>query len=382
MTGHQTPSVVVPHVPWLDGLRGGAALWVVVSHISILTGLPAIAVLSWGGLAVDLFMMLSGFLMVHHYILRQHTAPWHRAQTATDFWQRRFFRIAPLYYVLLIVALLLGPHLGAYRDMIAAVWPKTATSPARYLDQSLINAVAHVSFGFGLLPDYAFRTALPDWSIGLEMQFYLVFPLLMITLARLGVWRAALGIAALCFTALWLWPGFFARFEMPAFLPLRLHVFFIGMLIAFGRAQGRLTQALAVALLILATSAVVHGLKLPLAQTGVALGLFYIMDDGHLPFSRPLTPALGWLRRALSGKISAFLGDTSYATYLLHLLILLPVAGMLAASANYVAYPAAMRFALVTVLVVPPTYLLGWLLHHTIEKPGIKLGRRLARRQT
>ncbi|CAH2786711.1 MAG: Acyltransferase 3 [uncultured Caballeronia sp.] len=42
------------------------------------------------------------------------------------------------------------------------------------------NVVTHLTYTFGMFPRYAFNTPLPDWSIGLEMQFYAVFPLLML----------------------------------------------------------------------------------------------------------------------------------------------------------------------------------------------------------
>jgi len=367
-----------PHVPWLDGLRGFAALWVVLSHVRILTGLPGIPVLSWGGLAVDLFMMLSGFLMVHHYILRRDKEPWDSVDTGIRFWQRRFFRIAPLYYVLLAIALLLGPWLGEFRDAIAAVWPRTATAPERYLDQSLLNLLAHASFVFGATPEFAFRTALPDWSIGLEMQFYLAFPFLMHAISRLGVWTVAFGLAIACFIAIFLFPAFFDRFEMPSFLVLRLHVFLVGMLIAFGLAQGRLTQALMASILILVLSGLVFNLRPVVAQIGVTLCLYYIMNDGSLPASRHLAPVITRLRALLSGRTSRFLGNTSYATYLLHLMVVLPVAGTLAQYDAYVALPAVLRFGLVLGLVLPVTLALSALLYRFVELRGIQLGRALS----
>ena len=228
---------VADHVPWLDGLRGIAALWVFVSHVQILSGMRYVPLISWGGLAVDLFMMLSGFLMAHHYLLRRAREPWEEPSTWVHFWTRRFFRIAPLYYLLLIVALALGPWLGEQRGAIAAAWPTTATPAARYADQSFGNLLAHMSFVFGALPDYAFRTALPDWSIGLEMQFYLVFPLLMLAVARFGAFTVGTVTVAACVAMRWLWPGYFHQFEMPAFLPLKMYVFFIGMGIALSRIE-------------------------------------------------------------------------------------------------------------------------------------------------
>lgn len=58
----------------LDGLRGLAALWVLLGHSLQLTGwhLP---ILSSPDLGVDLFIMLSGFLMVFHYRLRETANP-------------------------------------------------------------------------------------------------------------------------------------------------------------------------------------------------------------------------------------------------------------------------------------------------------------------
>jgi peptidoglycan/LPS O-acetylase OafA/YrhL len=368
-----------PHVPWLDGLRGIAAAWVVLSHIRILTGLPDIPVLSWGGLAVDLFMMLSGFLMVHHYILRQDREPWDKMTTATSFWQRRFFRIAPLYYVLLIVALIFGPSLGHYRDLVAEVWPRTATAPARYLDQSLSNIVTHLTFSFGALPKYAFRTALPDWSIGLEMQFYLVFPLLMLLIRKFGSSLAAVALSVISLLSVLVFPGYFDQFEMPAFLPLRLHVFLVGMLIATGLAQGRLTRNLAISLLILALSGAVVSLKLVIAQIGVTVFLFYIMDKNSLPFAGILQRPLAWIRAVLSNRQSVFLGNTSYAVYLLHLMILLPIAGSLAEIETYRLLPAVLRFGLIAAILFPTVYILAWGLYNFIERPGIKFGRHLSK---
>ena len=112
--------------------------------------------------------------------------PWTAPATWRAFWLRRFFRIAPAYYLLLIVALLIGPWLGECRTLIAGPFPGTTTPIERYTDASFANIAAHVSFVFGALPAYAFRTPLPDWSIGLEMQFYAVFPFLMLLIGVRG----------------------------------------------------------------------------------------------------------------------------------------------------------------------------------------------------
>jgi peptidoglycan/LPS O-acetylase OafA/YrhL len=375
------PSSHSDHVPWLDGLRGLAALWVFVAHVQILAGVRYIPVLAWGGLAVDLFMMLSGFLMAHHYLLRQRQEPWDQPSTWGRFWTRRFFRIAPLYYGVLVLALLLGPWLGAQRETIAAAWPSTATSPQRYLDQSASNLAAHLSFVFGALPDYAFRTALPDWSIGLEMQFYLVFPLLMMAFARFGGVATSLALVALCAWAQWRWSAWFHRFEMPAFLPIKLYVFLAGMGIALGRSRGRLGWPLLLSLVVCALVAVVERTSEAWARLPLVLGLYYLMDDGSLPGRAHVANAVGRVRRAMSAPLSRFCGDTAYGFYLVHLLILLPVAGWLARQPAYVQSPAGLRFLLCFVVVGAMAYALAWALYRWVEQPGIQLGKALLRRK-
>jgi peptidoglycan/LPS O-acetylase OafA/YrhL len=91
----------------LDGLRGSAALWFLLGHACQLSG-AHIPIVSQPDLGVDLFIVLSGFLMAYQFTVRQEREPWSEAGSWLKFWTRRFFRIAPLYYILLIVSLLLG----------------------------------------------------------------------------------------------------------------------------------------------------------------------------------------------------------------------------------------------------------------------------------
>lgn len=371
------------HIPWLDGLRGIAALWVLLSHVQILSGMRGLPILSWGSVAVELFMMLSGFLMAHHYIERREREPWHRPYTIAVFWTRRFFRIAPLYYILLIAALTAGPALGEMRNHIAAAWPQSGTEAARYADQGIANIATHLSFLFGLLPDYAFRTPLPDWSISLEMQFYLAFPFIMLLMARFGPALAALALMALCAVAGWLAPGFFGSFPMPAFLPIKLYVFLAGMLMAYSRSAGSAGAArlfLATALLYpcLQFLQSPHGENLTLVLLVAAM--FYLTDDGLLPGAVYLRTARQTARHAFAGGIAVFLGSTSYATYLLHLLIVLPTAGSLAQIPAYVELNQYLRFVVVLALAMPIVYFLSWLLYQWIEQPGIKAGKSVIRR--
>jgi peptidoglycan/LPS O-acetylase OafA/YrhL len=358
------------HLPWLDGLRGLAALWVLVSHAQILSGMPGVPVLSCGELAVDLFMLLSGFLMAHHYALRQADEPWHKPATFFVFWIRRFFRIAPLYYLLLAAALLLGPWLGEWRDAIAQHWPHTATEQARYTDRSLANILAHVSFIFGAMPEHAFRTPLPDWSIGLEMSFYAAFPFLMLAIGRWGSLRAGLAVVALAGAAQLAFPQFFTQFTMPAFLPIKLYLFVIGIWMALSRLHGGEKRILAGIFLVLLALVVLERSEIALARVALVTGMFALLHA-------PETGMLDQARHMLASRAAVWLGETSYGVYLLHLLILTPVAGALSRIPEYLALPAPLRFALCITLAAPPSYLIAWGLYRTIEAGGIRLGKQM-----
>lgn len=371
----QNTNLKIEHLPWLDGLRGTAALWVLLSHVQILSGLKSIPLLSWGDLAVDLFMMLSGFLMAHHYYLRQHIEPWTATATFYTFWVRRFFRIAPLYYVLLAVALLLGHWLGDYRTAISSVWPATATPIVRYQDQSILNILAHVTFTFGFMPTFAFRTPLPDWSIGLEMQFYLLFPFLMFAIHRIGAIKASLIVILFCVIARFVFKDFYHQFQMPAFLPIKLYVFLIVIWIAVSRNQDSMRNGLVIALILALMWVVFERSQVAIARFFLVLIMFYLMNNGTLPATELLLKFLSIVRAALSGKLSRFLGDTSYSTYLLHLIIVLPVAGELARSSDYIALPPLARFFLCLMIAMPIVYITSWGLFQLIEKNGIKLGK-------
>jgi peptidoglycan/LPS O-acetylase OafA/YrhL len=58
-----TQGPAITHFKYLDGIRGTAALWVMVGHIWAKYNRD-IAVISWTSLAVDVFILVSGFLMV------------------------------------------------------------------------------------------------------------------------------------------------------------------------------------------------------------------------------------------------------------------------------------------------------------------------------
>ena len=367
---------------FLDGLRGIASLWVLVGHAMFLTGYKLV-ILAEPDMAVELFIIISGFLMTYHYQAREAREPWMAPDTWKTFWVRRFFRIAPLYYVCLAVALYFGPELWQARLDAASVFPGGVEEQARYadryLDQSLTIILMHVSFVFGATWTHNFRTALPDWSIGLEMQYYLVFPFLMIIALKLGRFAGmALLIGTMALVGIWLDRNGFVvgAYSM---LPMKFHLFAAGMLMAMtlkADAKWRwplILGAIAVIFVPLGggRSAMHRGIKI-----GIVLGFLALLYKDRLPALAQWP--VGILDRIFSNPLSRWIGDVSYGVYLIHLLVMLPVCGWLAVSFPDLTPLPRLLSALTLTCVL--TYGSAWLCYRFIEKPGIALGRKIASR--
>lgn len=140
----------------LDGLRGFAALIVVVSHFSNHTGILG-GFLGHGGgqIGVMLFFALSGFLMGHLYI----ELPATRDQIA-QFVRNRVARIVPLYMLLVLASYAVVQSTGS-------AWP------LYQIDQE--NLVQHLFFMKG---------ADVFWTVAVEMQFYALFVVIWLIAAQ------------------------------------------------------------------------------------------------------------------------------------------------------------------------------------------------------
>ncbi|MFS2224621.1 acyltransferase family protein [Pantoea sp. B65] len=360
----------------LEGLRGFASLWVLLGHISLLVHYD-IPIISMPSMGVDLFILLSGYLMAKNYIERQQKEPWNSASTVKKFWIRRFFRIAPLYYLLLIIAVINGPWFGEMRDTIAQFYPATATETSRYADQSFANILSHLSFTFGFLPNYSFNTVLPDWSIGLEMQFYLLFPFIMLLTLRLGYVPTLMLLMALCATGRFVLSSYYEAFAMPSMILIKLHMFIAGMLLAEAVRKKQLVYLLAALIAPIVSAIISNELsKLAIAfEAAMIIGMAAVLWQ-HQP-GAVMQKLVKLPRMILTHRFSTWLGDISYSVYLLHLLIVVPAIALLLRDYHMDTFSGPLRFAIVCAVCVPLTYAIATLLYHFVEKPGIQLGKRV-----
>jgi peptidoglycan/LPS O-acetylase OafA/YrhL len=245
--------------------------------------------------------------------------------------------------------------------------------PIRQHEASLANFLAHFSFAFGVLPDFATRTPLPDWSIGLEAQFYFVFPFLMLLALRFGYRKTVSIVSTVSFLTVLSSPSYFHGFAMPACLPLRLYAFGMGMLIGarMHSAVGRVWPILIA--LPLAAHFIVPGVdvKAAIAQTVLAVCFLGITQKQVGFWHTLIVPARRFLRHGIIQKLGLF----SYSIYLLHLLVLLPMGAALLQHEWFVKSTPVVRlltlFSASAIIVVP----IASLLYMFVEKPGVRLGK-------
>lgn len=360
-------------IPEMEGFRGLASAWVFIGHICILVQcrIPILGDPSYG---VDLFILLSGLLMTKNYIERRSIEPWGSANTAYKFWVRRFFRIAPLYYALLAVAIYYGPSIGHMRDIISETYPGTATETSRFNDQSLKNIVIHLSLLFGLTPEYSFRTVLPDWSIGLEIQYYILFPAIMLIGQKFNLKLTLITTSFVSTLIYFIFPDFYKSFPMPSFILLKLPIFIAGMFVYLAVMKNSIPLVLLSVLVVLIASITnLHIDKKQLAiQITMCLFIFIILSPSNSNHIEIIKTKLKWL---LNNKFCVWLGDVSYSVYLIHLLIVTPVIGILVSRYNLANFDSLVRLLIVAGLTIPIVYFIAYFTFKYIEKPGVKLGK-------
>ncbi len=170
------------HVPTLDGIRGLAVLLVLIFHIFQVEPAPAQALFRLGYAAtrfgqtgVDLFFVLSGFLITGILFDTKNSS-----RFFTNFYGRRALRIFPLYYGVLVVFLLVLPRwIGGPITGVPYVCFWTFTTNFALTAGATGGALGHF------------------WSLAIEEQFYLVWPIVVYALSRRALMRVCfLSLAA------------------------------------------------------------------------------------------------------------------------------------------------------------------------------------------
>jgi peptidoglycan/LPS O-acetylase OafA/YrhL len=175
------------HIPQLDVLRGLAVLEVMLYHASELApSLHLGRLFRFGYTGVDLFFVLSGFLITGILIESKKHANYFK-----NFYARRVLRIWPLYYALLIFTFLVLP---AIRPSLTSTIFERSHPWQSYLFL-LQNLTAIGQKGFDTLR--------VTWSLAIEEQFYLVWPVMVWLVPRRSLKSLALSAVLLSMALRW-----------------------------------------------------------------------------------------------------------------------------------------------------------------------------------
>jgi peptidoglycan/LPS O-acetylase OafA/YrhL len=375
----------IRHFDYIDAVRGLAFLWVLTLHCALCLGpFPLRWIFLHGIYGVQLFFLASAFTLKASWEQRSKVDRF----PVIEFYARRLLRIAPMFWLAAVFYSLVPDAMPRFwLDQFAP----DGVRPAYYVLTAL--------FLHGFHP-YTFNSIVPGgWSIAVEVSFYVLCPLCLIFL---GTPRRTAAAALAC-----LWAAHYFYGAVPEFLrghffpavppdgvfqfwehlwfPSQAAVFMMGFCVYYLTNQPqvrRLVEDRFWALVLLATSL--------LALWGLIPG-----DANFTPIEMWVVVAMGCAVIALSGnavpilssRLLRHIGTLSYSCYLVHfaalglaLRILNIRISAAAAFADY-ASPAAnlLRFSGLCVTTLAITILIASVTHRLVERPGIEMGRKIAR---
>lgn len=366
---------------YIDALRGLAAVGVIAHHIPRkYLGEKIGAFLEMGAGGVPLFFMLSALTLFISYNNRRLAE---EKNPTINFFIRRIFRIAPLFYVLIIYSL--------WQDGFGA---RNPVDPDSVIGVGAI--LSNLTFTFGLHPYWISSIVPSGWSVGTEMIFYLIIPFLYrhirslysalwlivasVFFSKIVSYLTAHNLAAnLSPTMLSskFWTGFLYQF-----FPAQAPIFSLGILLFYLinlHGRERISQVLKER----PNSDYAYPILVFFGTLLISNALHKFSTDGLIPsfvtdyallympliFALHLNPT-----KAIVNKFTIYLGKISYSLYLTHSIVLHYVSKYIPAHAlgngfsNYLAH---------FVVTFIGTVFLSVLTFRFIEKPGQEIGKKL-----
>ena len=348
---------------FINFFRAIASFWVVFSHCMI-----------WGGwygidipdpkMAVDLFMIISGYLMINQVTSRNNKEPMNRISSWLKFFIRRFFRIAPAYYFSLFLAVIFSSYfLGGYEELQKLnydSWKNTFIYLPSRIDYDIKNILLHITFLFGLDPQYSYSTFLPDWSLSLEMQFYFIFPTIFLLISNFKLKKTLIILTIISYFSTTIINKFLFFYE-PSFLLLKLQYFLVG-IILYHLLYNDLNWKDRIILVLL--SYIFLGIEDMFSSNT----LFYIFIFMLMLSSLELNHKLP---NFFYNKVIKFMSDTSFSLYLFHGFFI-SMSGFIISNNNFLNHSSLFIHTIfMFCFVIPLSYVFGYFIFKNIEIRGI-----------
>jgi peptidoglycan/LPS O-acetylase OafA/YrhL len=387
MTSLEKTTAPANRLQLLEGLRFYLAAWVVADHIlgrggyspASLSGV--LKVLRCGWYAVDVFVILSGFVI---FLLLDR-----KQESYFAFIVRRFFRLWPLMMLLYVVAIPLSwldlqnaQHAQSHLD--AATAHEIITDHHEWVEYGVVNTLLHVTMLHGVVPERivpAAPTAFlsPAWSISLEWQFYLVAPLFYLLIRRSITSNSTGGvmIASLACAVLILAVRVLPEVSEGAFLPFHAEFFAIGaasyFLYRYLEQKPLPFSAVPLGILgavVVASLGRFNSAFIPFCLWALAFALLIDVRTGRTHWFADR------IVQVISNPVTNHLGKISYSIYLSHMLVLWVVQYLVLQTipglnqVNHTMLLAAITF--------PITILLSHFLYQCVEASGNRFGGNIA----
>lgn len=353
----------------LDGLRGIAILLVISFHYlnnqlinNSLTLAKVISkITSFGWVGVDLFFVLSGFL-IGTVLLKTHNS----GNYFSTFYIRRVLRIVPNYYLLLVIFLIVV-SLPYFRTNYFLTGNNVIPAWSYF-------AMVHNLF-MAQLNNLGNDTISVTWSIGIEEQFYLIFPFLLFWIRKrwLPFMLALIIISAPIFRMQydnWIPPYvlLFCRMDALAFGILAAYFFDNGFIYELSRKYKKLLLlSLGLSILICLFLYIIYN-DLGIFRNSLLSIIFFIA----IVFA--LSEQESWYRSLLRNQQLMWVGTISYSLYLFHYFILgvfHHIAGRRDGIGMY-----NLTDVLVSSGALICSFFFAWLVYQKLEAPMVSFGKK------
>jgi peptidoglycan/LPS O-acetylase OafA/YrhL len=307
----------VEYLPSLTALRGIAALLVAVFHFEMAAArfVPAEQSMFFEKcyLMVDLFFIMSGFIMMHVYskdFLRKI-----EGRSLKNFLVARFARVYPLHLFSLLLLVIIVRWITDWGNPPIVFEQPSDILPNVFLLQS-----------FGVMKIYSWN--IPSWSISAEAAAYLLFPLLVLALGKNKP------VFVVVLTALVVIAYYSIMFVLPRVNPLHPEIpvphnlnttFDYGFIRGIAGFTAGMLVYLAYGLPVIRKT-FSSDLASVLIIVAVVLSMHFALNDGLTAFLfsalvLSFTANTGVIARVCRGKVLQFLGDISYSIYLMQIFL-------------------------------------------------------------
>jgi peptidoglycan/LPS O-acetylase OafA/YrhL len=373
----------------IEGLRGYLAIMVMITHIFNFGAYISIpdffknssdlySVLNQGDLAVKCFMIISGFVI---FLLIDT-----KKETYGDYLTRRFLRIFPVYFLLLLISIPCLRLSSSVLEMTTSMQSAEAIRSTSAIYHSLwshlwIHFPLHLVMLHGMVPSTVLPnspTAFlgPAWSLSLEWQFYLIAPLWYSCFVTEIAWKKIF-MYVICLIFILKGHYFFATIQNGAIL-LNYIVFFVTGIASYFLykkvKQFEIPKDTVLPIAVILALGSYRSAEKPSGMIPYILWLVVfalILEPKHSLTSRLFSPVF-------TNPVSLWLGKISYSIYLSHALVLVVLQYVLLKSFANISQTHLLYWLLVaTPLITLP---LSHLLYKTVERPFMYYGKRAVAR--